>query len=77
MITTPATTTPSASSTGYLDAAQLLLELWPNAKARPSLRWLRGMTAKRVIPVTRVGRLVFFEIERVRAALRRFEVACH
>ena len=74
MTTNNATITPTQ---GYLDAAQLLVELWPNPKARPSMRWLRGMTAKRALPFVKLNRLVFFEAERVKAALRKFEVACH
>ena len=73
MTTNNATITPTQ---GYLDAAQLLVELWPNPKARPSMRWLRGMTAKRALPFVKLNRLVFFEAERVKAALRKFEVAC-
>ena len=76
MTATPTASLPIAPSAGYLDAAQLLLELWPNPKARPSMRWLRGMTAKRALPFVKLNRLVFFEAERVKAALRKFEVAC-
>ncbi len=81
-------TTPTALSTslpglaadptaapGLLSAASLLTTLWPDPISRPSLRWIREMQAKRALPFIKIGHLVFFEIERVRAALRRFEVA--
>ncbi len=69
------TTQPQNAPAGLVDAQGLLRALWPDESSRPSLRWLREMTARRKIPQIKLGRLSFFEPERVRAALRRFEVA--
>ena len=64
-------------SVSLLTAKSLLAEIWPDEASRPSLRWLREMQARRALPYVKVSRLVFFEADRVRAALRRFEVTCH
>jgi hypothetical protein len=58
---------------GLVGADTLRLILWPDPSSRPSLRWVRELQAKRVIPFIKLGVKVFFEPERVRAALRRFE----
>jgi hypothetical protein len=63
-----------ALSTGFLSAPELLEALWPNPDTRPSLRWLRSLQARRAVPFLKVGHKVLFEAERVRAALRRFEI---
>ncbi len=61
---------------GLLGAKALLLALWPDEGSRPTLRWLRSMTKRKLIPYLKIGRRVFFEAERVRAALRkRFEIS--
>lgn len=60
--------------TGFLNAPQLLEALWPNPDCRPSLRWLRSLQARRAVPFLKVGHKTLFEAERVRAALRRFEI---
>jgi len=67
---------PAVQSTppGLLNATELLEALWPNPKSRPSLRWLRSLQARRAVPFLKVGHKVFFETERVRAALRKFEI---
>ena len=67
-------TSPSPS---LLTAQSLLAEIWPDEASRPSLRWLREMQSKRAVPFIKLNRLVFFEADRVRAALRKFEVVCH
>jgi hypothetical protein len=59
---------------GFLSAPELLEALWPNPVTRPSLRWLRSLQARRAVPFLKVGHKVLFEAERVRAALRRFEI---
>ena len=69
---TPQSTTPSP--VGLLNAKDLLVQLWPSPESRPSLRWLRSMQARRAVPYVKIGTLVFFEITRVQAALRKFEV---
>lgn len=56
-----------------LVGAETLLEtLFPDPRDRPSLRWLRGMQAKRLIPFRKVGqKFVRFDVAEVRAALDR------
>ena len=54
-----------------VNAAELLEVLY-SQKSRPSIRWLRKMTAKGIIPVERHGRLVFYVPSQVVAALNRF-----
>ena len=61
---------------GLLNASELLIAIWPNENSRPSLRWLRGLQAKRVIPHIKVAHLTYFEPARVEAALRRMEIGC-
>jgi len=51
-----------------VDAPRLLEALFDEA-SRPSLRWLRGQQKARAIPFVRCGRLIFFNIDAVRAAL--------
>jgi len=46
-----------------------LLEALFDANSRPSLRWLRQMQAQRKVPYCKIGHLVRFDIEKVRAAL--------
>lgn len=58
---------------GLVGVDALRLILWPDPSSRPSLRWVRELQARRAIPFIKVGVKVFFEPERVRAALRRFE----
>lgn len=55
--------------TGKLLNSQELLEALFSVEARPSPRWLRNQTKARAIPYVRVGHLVFFDLELVRAAL--------
>ena len=49
-------------------AEELLNELFSDG-CRPSLRWLRRQTAAKTIPHVRIGHLVFFDVEMVRAYL--------
>ena len=58
---------------GLVGVDTLRFILWPDPSSRPSLRWVRELQARRVIPFIKLGVKVFFEPERVRAALRRFE----
>ena len=51
-----------------VDAKQLLNELFDD-DARPSIRWLRQQTKAKAIPFIRIGHLVFFDVDMVRAAL--------
>ncbi|HWB02799.1 MAG TPA: hypothetical protein VG796_07215 [Verrucomicrobiales bacterium] len=70
-ITTDAIQAPPG---GLLNAQELLATLWPNPETRPSLRWLRSLQARRAVPFYRVGRRIFFDSQRVKAALRKFEI---
>jgi hypothetical protein len=73
----PAPVTQRISPDGLLSANDMLVFVWPDPASRPSLRWIRGLQAKRAIPFIKMGRLTFFEPARVIAALRKFEVTCH
>ena len=53
-----------------LDGKQLLETTFDEA-SRPSLRWLRQQTKARAIPSVRIGRLIFYSPEQVRAALEK------
>ena len=54
---------------GKLVSAQQLLDQLFDPQARPSLRWLRSQTKAKAIPHIRIGHLVFFGMEMVRATL--------
>jgi len=53
-----------------LVTAERLLEALFDEQSRPSLRWLRQMQKQRVIPYYKLGHLVRFDVEDVRAALQ-------
>ncbi len=51
---------------------EVLLEvLWPEENTRPTMRWLRKMTATRSIPFVRLGNRVWFDAARVRRHLEK------
>lgn len=53
----------------------LLATLWPDEETRPTLRWLRKMTATRSLPFVKTGNRVWFDAGRVRRHLdRKFTV---
>ncbi|MHB8522922.1 MAG: hypothetical protein ACYDH9_19475 [Limisphaerales bacterium] len=54
---------------GKLVSAEQLLEQVFAQECKPSLRWLRTQTKAKTIPHIRIGHLVFFDVEMVRAAL--------
>lgn len=54
------------NSSSLVGAEALLREVWPDEESRPSLRWLRGMQAKRLVPFRKIGRRVYFDPEEVR-----------
>jgi hypothetical protein len=54
---------------GKLVSAEQLLEQLFTPECKPSLRWLRTQTKAKAIPHVRIGHLVFFDLEMVRAAL--------
>lgn len=56
-----------------LSALRLLEVLFDDA-SRPSLRWLRELQRKRLIPFVRLGRRVFFDPAAVRTALEKLTV---
>ena len=65
---------PTQTSPPGLVSIETLREtLWPDPASRPSVRWLRELQARRMVPFLKIGSKVYFEPERVRAALRRFE----
>lgn len=75
MKTLPNTGGTSSPSPSLLGAAELLLELFPANESRPSVRWLRRMQARALVPYKKIGRRVFFDPEEVRRALdRQFSV---
>jgi hypothetical protein len=59
------------ASLGRLTDAKGLLEILFADGCRPSLRWLRTQQKRKAIPSVRIGRLVFFDPDAVRAALNR------
>lgn len=53
----------------------LLAALWPDEGTRPTLRWLRKMTATRSVPFVKMGNRVWFDAGRVRRHLdKKFTV---
>jgi hypothetical protein len=54
---------------GKLVNAQGLLKELFSDECRPSMRWLRTQTKAKTIPCVRIGHLVFFDVEMVRAYL--------
>jgi hypothetical protein len=56
---------------GLLTALPLLAHMWPDESSRPSLRWLREQQSKRTLPYLKIGKLVFFDPAKVRAALAK------
>lgn len=53
----------------------LLSTLWPDEETRPTLRWLRKMTATRSLPHVKLGSRVWFDVGRVRRHLdKQFSV---
>jgi hypothetical protein len=60
--------TPSKNQ--LVDAEGLLAALF-SPDSRPSVRWVREQQKRRTIPFVKISRLVRFDPEEVRAALRR------
>ncbi len=66
----PTRTEPLRS--GLLNDEALLAALFPDETCRPSLRWLRKMRHRRLVPFYRIGgRMVLFDPGEVRAALEK------
>ncbi len=53
-------------SPSLVGAEPLLKIIFPDASSRPSLRWLREMQAKRLVPYLKIGRKVYFDPKEVR-----------
>ena len=62
---------------GKLVNAQQLLEQLFDPEARPSMRWLRTQTKAKAIPYIRIGHLIFFDMDMVRAALTAKNLVRH
>jgi len=60
---------PSERAGPQLVRGERLLEILFDEYSRPSLRWLRQMQAQRKIPYVKIGHLVRFDVDQVRAAL--------
>jgi hypothetical protein len=45
--------------------------LFPAGDSRPSVRWLRRLQSRGLVPFKKIGRLVFFDPEEVRRAFDR------
>jgi hypothetical protein len=59
----------------FVPGEVLLATLWPDEESRPTLRWLRKMTATRSVPHVKLGNRVWFSVQRVRQHLdRKFTV---
>lgn len=57
---------------GLLNDEALLVALFPDESSRPSLRWLRKMRTKRLIPCVKIGhRFVRYDVREVDAALKK------
>lgn len=63
------TTPETPPQPNQLVRAERLLEILFEEQSRPSTRWLRQMQAQRKIPYVKLGHLVRFSVEQVRAAL--------
>lgn len=55
-------------------SAPRFLQVHFDEGSRPSLRWLRELQRKRMIPFVRLGRRVFFDPEAVREALKKLTI---
>lgn len=54
---------------GKLVRSEQLLDQLFDPGAKPSIRWLRAQTRAKTIPYVRIGHLVFFDVDMVRAVL--------
>lgn len=60
-----------------LVSAEQLLEQLFAPECKPSLRWLRSQTKAKAIPYIRIGHLIFFDVDMVRAALASKNLVRH
>lgn len=61
-------TTETPTQSQLVDAKGLLEALF-DTQSRPSLRWLRQLQAQRKISFRKIGHLVFFDVDQVRAEI--------
>jgi hypothetical protein len=57
------------AGSGLVGKERLLELLFPNPADRPTVRWLDMQCAARVIPFIRIGRLIWFDVAQVKAAM--------
>ena len=65
------TPTDAPIPAGLVGAETCLEIVFPDKSTRPSLRWLRELQHKRLIPFRKIGKLVFFDPVEARRALDR------
>jgi hypothetical protein len=63
------------SATGFVGSEKLLEILFPDKNSRPTRRWLEMQRKARRVPWVSLGRLVFFDPNKVREALNRQRTA--
>ena len=56
----------SQQISGFVDGKALLELLFPEEATRPTLRWLRKMTATRSLPFIKIGNRIWFNVCDVR-----------
>jgi hypothetical protein len=57
-------------------ASKLIEEIW-DADCRPCIRSIRSWTTSRILPSVRVGKLIFYDVDQVKAALAKRTVKSH
>jgi hypothetical protein len=65
----PITITEQLEISGLTNAQGCLEKVFPDPRARPSLRWFKGLQAAGKIPYRKIRRRVWFDAEEVRRAL--------
>ena len=60
-----------------VSAPKLLEVIWPDQECRPCIRSIRSWTASRILPSIRVGGLIFYDVDQVKAALAKRTVKSH
>jgi hypothetical protein len=65
-----------SEETQLVDAQGLLVALFPK-ESRPTVRWVRDLQKRRLIPYAKIGHLVRFNVPKVREAIeRRHTINC-
>lgn len=61
---------------GLVGEAKLLEIVWPDKESRPSAKYVQRLRKRRAIPFVRLGRLIFYEPEKVMQIIqKRFEIS--